>query len=136
MIRHNERREAASLLDLTAIGASAACLAHCLILPLLFAALPAISAVLAIPESFHLVTFTFAVPASAAAMAAGYRRHGEAYPPTIAAAGLLLLSVSVLGGLRAALEIGLSIVGSLVLAAAHVSNWHLRRTAGLRAHPR
>ena len=113
-------------LDLAAVGASLACLIHCLLLPLLFAALPAITLLVKVPESFHLSAFLFAVPASAAAMLSGYRHHGAAHPLAMAAVGLALIGAGALGGFRLVFETGLSVAGSVILAAAHVRNWRLR----------
>ena len=118
-----------SWLDLAAIGASAACLIHCLLLPMLVAALPAIALFINLPESFHVGAFCFAVPASAAAMLSGYRHHGAVHPLAMAAIGLGLIGGGALGGFRLMLETGLSVAGSIVLAAAHVRNWRLRKEA-------
>lgn len=116
----------AAWLDAVAIGASFACLVHCLALPLLFALLPALARSVAVPESFHLAAFLVAVPASAWAMRAGYRHHGAALPALIGAIGLLLLGLGVWAGLRPATETGVTVLGSLVLAWAHLLNWKLR----------
>ena len=118
-----------SWLDLAAIGASTACLIHCLLLPLLFAALPALSLLIDVPESFHAAAFAFALPASALAMIAGYKHHGAMHPIGMAAAGLLLIGTGAFAGLRLILETGLSVAGSLLLAAAHIRNWRLRKAA-------
>ena len=40
-------------LDRVAMAGSAACMVHCLALPLLLAAVPTVSAFIVIPESFH-----------------------------------------------------------------------------------
>jgi hypothetical protein len=116
-------------LDAAAIGASAACLVHCLMLPLLFAALPAASRLLSLPESFHLAAFAFAVPASAIAMGTGYRHHGALLPAGFGAIGLLLIGIGALGGLELLLETGVTVAGSLLLATGHLGNWRLRARA-------
>lgn len=116
-------------LDAAAIGASAACLVHCLALPLLFAALPAASYLLQLPESFHLGAFLFAIPASALAMSAGYRRHGAMLPGGFGAVGLILIGAGALGGFELMLETGVTVVGSVLLAVGHVGNWRLRARA-------
>jgi hypothetical protein len=114
-------------LDAVAIGASFACLVHCLLLPLLFAALPALTRVVAVPESFHIAAFLFAIPASAWAMRAGHRHHGALLPAVFGAIGLLLLGGGALGGFDLAVETGVTVLGSLLLASAHWVNWSLRR---------
>jgi hypothetical protein len=115
--------------DLAAIGASTACLIHCLLLPLLFVALPAATLLIKVPESFHVGALLIALPASAAAMLAGYRHHGAVHPLAMAAIGLGLIGAGALGGFRLMLETGLSVAGSVVLAAAHIRNWRLCKTA-------
>lgn len=116
-------------LDVAAIGASAVCLLHCLALPLLFAALPAASRLLSLPEGFHLAAFLFAIPASATAMVAGYRHHGRWWPACLGAAGLMLIGIGALAGLRLLVETGVTVAGSLLLAAGHLDNWRLRARA-------
>lgn len=120
-------------MDFAAVSVSTACLVHCLLLPLLFAFLPALSLLIEVPENFHIMAFVLAVPASVLAMLAGYRHHGSVYPVAMAGAGLILIALGALGGLRYVLETGISVIGSVTLAAAHLSNWRLRRLA--RAAP-
>lgn len=123
-----------SWLDIAAIGTSAACLIHCLMLPLLFAALPALSAIIGLPESIHAIAFLLAVPASVGAMIGGHRRHGSNHPAIMAASGLALMGVGALGGFKLMLETGLTVAGSVTLAVAHLNNWRLRRRPGNQAH--
>lgn len=105
-------------LDRAAVCASGACMAHCLALPLVVAALPALSSVLAAPEAFHLWMLALAVPAAAVALVQGRARHGAWAPLVVGAAGLVLL------------------------ATAHVANRRLRRACarwappGVRPRPR
>ncbi|WP_180146764.1 MerC domain-containing protein [Sphingomonas sp. R-74633] len=115
-----------------AAGASLLCLIHCAGLPLLLAALPALSRAFALPESLHLWLLGFAIPASGSALLFGFRQH-RAWPPLAAGAiGLALLSAGVLrfGGGR--LETAVTMAGSLCLIAAHVGNW--RRRHGRHRH--
>lgn len=116
-------------LDGLAIAASTACLVHCLLLPILFALLPAASAFLRVPEGFHVAAFLLAVPASAMAMRSGYRHHGIVLPAAFALVGLILLGLGALGGLGFLVEAGTSVIGSLLLAFGHLSNWRLRQKA-------
>jgi hypothetical protein len=78
-------------LDAAAIGASFVCLVHCLLLPLVMAALPAISHFLQPPEALHVAAFLIAVPVSALAMLRGHRRHGLHLPAVIGGLGLILI---------------------------------------------
>lgn len=116
-------------LDLASIGASFACLVHCLLPPLLLAIAPALAGLFELPEYFHLAAILFAMPASALAMSAGFRRHGAILPATVAAFGLALLLIGTLAGLPAFKETGFSVAGSLLLAGAHLRNWRLAARA-------
>lgn len=115
--------------DGAAIGASIACLIHCLGLPLLITLAPAIGAVVALPHWFHLAGFACALPASAIAMHRGYRRHGMILPFAAAAIGLTLIGLGAFGGFRVLVETGLTVAGSVALVAGHLGNWRLRRAA-------
>ena len=110
-----------------AVSASMLCLVHCLALPLVLAALPVMSNVLAIPESFHLWVLAFAIPSSGVALVMGRAAHGAHWPLALGALGLLLLAIGALafGGTRG--EMPVTVAGSLSLAAAHFGNWRLRR---------
>ena len=55
------------LIEHTALGASLLCLIHCLALPLLFAALPALSSVIPVSRTIHLEMLAIAVPTSSMA---------------------------------------------------------------------
>ncbi|HEX7694925.1 MAG TPA: MerC domain-containing protein [Sphingomonas sp.] len=109
-----------------AIGASALCLIHCAGLPLLLAALPALSSLIHVPESFHVWILAFAVPSAALALFGGKRRHRQAYPLLAGLAGLILLATGALLLLGGPWETPVTILGSLCLAFAHVANWRLR----------
>ena len=115
--------------DGLAIGISAACLVHCLGLPLLFAVLPALSAAFDIPEAFHVAMFASAVPVSAIALNSGFRHHGALLPVLFGAIGLALLGAGALAGQPELIETGLTVAGGLALAGAHWQNWRLRRAA-------
>ncbi|WP_160296824.1 MerC domain-containing protein [Sphingomonas sp. ERG5] len=116
-------------MERAALFGSVACMVHCLILPLIIAALPALGTVLAIPESFHVWILGFAVPAAALALIQGRARHGERYPLWLGGVGIAWLAIGalVLGGTMA--ETPVTVVGSLLLAAAHIANWRLRHAA-------
>jgi hypothetical protein len=112
-----------------AVGASALCLIHCIGLPLLLAALPALSSFLPIPESFHVWVLAFAVPTSALALFTGRHHHRRAHPLMIGAAGLILLATGALFLLGGRWETPVTILGSLCLARAHIANWRLRHSS-------
>lgn len=127
------RRVAMPWLDRLALGASAACLFHCLFLPLLLAASPALTRMLDLPEAFHIYAFLAAVPISALAMRSGYARHGLLLPASLGLAGIAMLGIGALAGLSGLLETGVTLVGSVLLALAHIRNWQLRSLAHRRA---
>ena len=124
---------AADWLESGAVGASVLCLVHCLALPFLLAALPALASILPVSERFHLWVLAFAVPAATAALWCGWKRHNAVAPLLIGAAGLLLLATgaTVFGETR--WETPITVTGSLTLAFAHVRNWRMRHSALGRA---
>jgi uncharacterized membrane protein YjjP (DUF1212 family) len=97
------------LVESMAIAAAAACLAHCIALPVLIAAL------------------IFAVPTTLLALAIGYRHHRRTLPLLAGLGGLVLLGIAVLVYERTPGEAPVTIAGSLLIVAAHLSNWRLRR---------
>lgn len=109
-----------------AVGASALCLIHCAGLPLLLAALPALSKLIALPDSFHVWVLGFAVPTSGAALFLGYRGHRAWSPLFAGGIGLASLSAGALVLLGGPFETPVTIAGSLCLVSAHVANWRLR----------
>jgi hypothetical protein len=112
-----------------AIFAAAACLAHCVALPVLIAALPALASVVPVPTSFHIAALIFAVPTTLFALAFGFRRHRRPFPLIAGVIGLALLVIAVVVYERTPGEAPVTMLGSLVIVAAHVSNWRLRRQA-------
>ncbi|RJF93331.1 MerC domain-containing protein [Sphingomonas cavernae] len=122
----DQSRRRQRIWDAAAIGASAICLIHCLALPVLIAALPALADLLHLPERFHLAALALALPMSALALAAGWRRHGLWLPLVTGILGLLLLGWGALGGHAVAAETGLTVVGSILLTVGHVANWRAR----------
>lgn len=114
-----------SLMDSLAIGASCICMIHCLALPLILAALPTVAQIFHIPESFHLIMLAIAVPTSALALAQGYRSHLAIVPTIVGIAGISLISTGALWLNVQAFETELTVIGSIMLALAHVGNWQL-----------
>jgi hypothetical protein len=115
--------------DAATLAASAACLVHCLALPLLVAALPLLSGLLDADETIHRLLLAFALPASALALSLGHRRHGRVLPPAGGAVALMLLASALFVEERA-VETALTVAGSVLLASAHLMNWHLRPRLG------
>lgn len=126
--RRARTRRSTIWLDAAGATASMACLAHCLLLPLAIALLPALSAILTIPEETHLIAFALAVPISGWAITRGYRLHGILHPLTLGVTGLVALGFGALAGLPWLAETGCTVAGSLLLAIAHLLNWRLGNT--------
>lgn len=112
-----------------AMSASLLCLVHCLALPFLLAALPALATIIPLSESFHLWVLAFAVPASAIALLSGMTRHGTTWLLAPGTIGLTLLASGAIPFGTTRWETPLTIVGSLILAGTHLLNWRLRHAA-------
>lgn len=121
------RQDTTDWLDRAALTASAACMVHCLALPLLVAAIPALSAVVAVPESFHRAVLLIAIPAAVLALTQGRRQHGAGWPWQLGATGVALLVAGAWFVPEGHPETVVTVAGSLLLAWAHVANWRLRR---------
>jgi hypothetical protein len=126
-------RTKADLIEGIAVGATIACLIHCLVLPLLVALVPVLSSVLPIPENFHVIALALAIPATAGALFAGFRRHRLALPLIAGTIGLTLLALGAIRWGETPLEIPLTVLGSIAIAAAHLANWRFRRAVHLKA---
>jgi hypothetical protein len=124
-------RNRADLIEGIAVGATIACLIHCLALPLVIAVLPIVSSMLPVPENFHLIALGLAIPATAGALFAGYRRHRLAAPLIAGTAGLTLLALGAIHWGETPLEMPVTVLGSLAIAAAHLANWRFRRAGHL-----
>lgn len=122
-----------SALDFSGIGVSILCLAHCLILPVLAVAAPALlpHAIVGFfhDEAVHLLLFIIAAPIAIAGLFWGASISG-AHWPTIAAAGvgLALMLVGATHMVSTRVEIIVTVLGVTLLAGAHFFNW--RRKAG------
>lgn len=110
-------------LDSLAMGASAACLVHCLALPVLIVLVPALAAYLALPETFHEIALALALPTSVLAIGAGYRRHGNRIPALIVVPGLAMLAIGAFAVSAEWQETGLTAAGATFVACGHVLNW-------------
>lgn len=126
LVTKNLSRGSVDWLERAALAGSFACMVHCLVLPLLIVALPALSSAFSIPESFHLWILAFAIPAAATALVQGRRRHGDNFPLCVGGLGISLLLVGALPLAETWAETPVTVAGSLALAAAHIANWRLR----------
>lgn len=119
-------RATASTLDASAVGLSCLCLVHCLLLPIVSAALPA-AGLWAEAEWLHKLLVLTALPVTA--LAAVRHREGTGGLPFLAPAILglaLLLSAAFVEALHD-FETSLTVAGAVLLASAHIWRWGKRR---------
>ena len=117
--------------DRAAILISAACVVHCLLLPIGVIAFPVLATSFLSEGTFHTVLLWVILPTSLFALALGCRRHRDPAVIALGASGLLLLALAVIaihptygeGSERVA-----SLVGSVALIAAHLRNQRLCRS--------
>lgn len=108
-----------------AITASLLCLVHCLFLPLVLAWSPAVTRVLDLPFDLHLWIVLIAGPMSLWILLKAARQNRLSIMLTgVAGLGLLVLALVV--PVTEMMEIAISSVGSVLLAAAHLANWTAR----------
>lgn len=120
-------------LDGAAVCLSAACLIHCLALPVLISVAPWIVPGVFADERFHLWAVALALPLSLVGIGLGVRVHRHAAVIALAGAGLLALISGALWAEEGWPETALSVAGAGMLAGAHLLNFRLRRSAGTRS---
>lgn len=125
--RSNASSGTVNWLDGLAVCASVTCMVHCLGLPLLLAALPVLADRIDPGESFHAIVLALAVPTSAFALVTGARRHRAFVPLAVGAVGLCLMAAGIAFASDEAVEVSVTVTGSLLLAGAHVASWRLRK---------
>lgn len=117
-------------LDLFAVGISALCVIHCVVLPVLVAIMPVIAQA-AENELAHKLMVLAAVPVSLGVIWKTLPLDGNKLFVGVVLAGLaLLLSAAFLEALSA-YEQPITIAGALLLSSAHI--WHLLRRCGKRS---
>jgi hypothetical protein len=119
------RRDAVGML------VSVLCMVHCLAAPLLVALVPALGIGFLAFEGVHVAFAIGVLLTAAAALIPGYRQHRRASVLVLGGAGVVLVSVGATlpEGLP---ETGVTVVGSLLMIAAHVANL---RHMKLHVHP-
>lgn len=113
-------------IERAAVTAAFVCLVHCLAVPLLFAALPAVGQVLHLPESLHVWLLALALPTSVFALTTGTIKHRRPYPFVVGALGLILIALGAFACTTSSAETTTTVAGSVCLAIAHIGNWRLR----------
>ena len=117
-------------IDRIGIVASAVCLVHCLLLPLLVPLLPLLAGV-AGAEAVHEGLLVFLTLCALAAFGPGYRTHRALSVLLFGGLGVVLLSAGALAhewALLAGLDTPLTVIGGLVLVGTHWANLRLCRS--------
>lgn len=120
---------ARSFTDKMAISLSLLCAVHCLILPVLLALLPSLSALSLDNEAFHAWLVVAVLPISAFGLLMGCRQHKRYQLLIFVAIGLTCLISAVLWGesLGEFGEKALTLFGAVVIAVGHFYNFKLCR---------
>ncbi|PCK31748.1 MerC domain-containing protein [Pseudoalteromonas piscicida] len=117
--------------DKIAIGLSMLCIFHCLILPVLLMALPAIAGfTVLVDESVHQWLLLAVVPLSLSTLLFGCARHKSVKVLIAGGVGISLLLLPWLlgaGVVSDIVEVLLTVTGSLTLVYSHFKNYTLRR---------
>ena len=111
---------------------SIACILHCLALPLALSLLPTLPVAALTDEQFHRWLLVAIVPASTVALVIGCRNHRSLPVIALGCAGMLLLVWAAFAGHNVTGESGekvVTVIGAVVIAAAHVMNQRLCRKA-------
>lgn len=118
-------------LDRVAIFLSGLCLLHCLLLPVVIALFPLLSIGFGGDEHFHELLLWFVLPVSTVGLALGWRHHRSVRALTLGVIAMAILAFAATWGhdnLPEFIEVALTVLGSLMLAVAHLQNFrHLRR---------
>lgn len=119
-----------SALDKFAVSTSAVCAVHCLFLPLLVGAFPALGATIFGQESFHVLLLWFVIPSSVIALTLGCRAHKDVPVALLGVAGITALVLAAAFGHDWLGETGervLTLLGAATIAAGHIRNFTLCR---------
>jgi hypothetical protein len=112
--------------DQAAIALSAVCIVHCLAVPVLVAVLPIAAVSFGGGGHFHSVMLWLVVPTSVLGFGLGFRVHGRLGVVLLGACGVATLVAAAVWGhsvWNEAAEVTVSVIGSLILAAAHWLNF-------------
>jgi uncharacterized membrane protein YfcA len=125
-------KPASTTFDKLAIGLSTVCAVHCLLLPILLVALPAVAATSLGDESFHQWMLVAVLPTSLIALFTGCRRHRNNRVLSMGILGLAVLTITAFLGHELFGETGeviASLFGASLIAFSHYRNHRLRRQA-------
>ena len=118
--------------DHFAIGVSALCIAHCLLLPILLVALPVLGQSFLGSETLHVLLVYAVIPSSLFALSVGCSQHKKKSFMLLGILGMIFLvlgiSVEILG-MDHDWEQRFTLAGALMIAFAHVRNFQKCREA-------
>jgi hypothetical protein len=115
-------------LDKVAIGFSAICALHCILLPVALIFLPALSTTFLGSEDFHKALLYFVVPSSAIALFLGCKMHGKNHVYVYGAVGIGALLIASFFGHDLFGESGeklLTLLGAGIISLGHIKNQKL-----------
>lgn len=115
-----------SVLDKTAIGLSALCAIHCLVLPVTLILVSLSIPVAMDNEAFHRALLWCTIPISLFAIVMGCKKHSQSKVYIFAGLGLFLLAFASFFGHDLMGEIGekgLTLLGGILLITGHVMNY-------------
>lgn len=117
--------------DKFAIGLSMLCTMHCLLLPLIVALLPSLTALNLTDERFHFWMLAAALPISLYALTMGCQQHQHYRVLLLGGLGLMLLVLGVFVGpvYGEVWEKGLTVLGASLVASGHLWNYQLCQQA-------
>ena len=114
-------------LDKISVLISVVCLVHCVSFPVVLLIGSSISALAFFSDHLlHQVLLFIVLPLSYFSLVGGYRTHGNRIMGVPALVGISCLGIGVYFHDYAAVELSLTIVGSVLLASAHLFNLYLR----------
>ena len=127
-----------SWVDHFAIGVSALCLAHCLLMPALLVILPSMNASFMAGENVHRCLVYVVIPSSLFALSLGCKQHGRRSFMLIGLCGLgflILGACADLIGLKHIWEQVFTVLGALFIVFAHARNFQMcRKSACYSCH--
>ena len=115
-------------LDKVAIGFSAICALHCILLPVALIFLPALSTTFLGSEDFHKALLYFVVPSSTIALFLGCKMHGKNHVYVYGAVGIGVLLIASFFGHDLFGESGekfLTLLGAGIVSLGHIKNQKL-----------
>ena len=115
-------------LDKVAIGFSAICALHCILLPVALIFLPALSTTFLGSEDFHKALPYFVVPSSTIALFLGCKMHGKNHVYVYGAVGIGALLIASFFGHDLFGESGeklLTLLGAGIISLGHIKNQKL-----------